>query len=150
MIGCGLRRAEVLRLEVDQIQQREGRWVIPDMLGKGKRLRTVPVPAAVKVRVEEWIVAADLYRGRIFRPVNKADHVVGTSIADEKAIWQVVLKYAKATSLGKLSRTTCAAPAPSFAVKRVAISNKFNCSSGTPRFRLPSGTWGRNRTSLRQ
>lgn len=112
LIGCGLRRAEVLRLEVDQIQQRVGRWVIPDMRGKGNRLRTVPVPAAVKVRVEEWIVAADLYQGRIFRPVNKADRIVGPSIADEKAIWQVVLKYAKATSLGKLSphdlRRTCA------------------------------------------
>jgi site-specific recombinase XerD len=112
LIGCGLRRAELLSLAIDQIQQREGRWVIPDMLGKGKRIRTVPVPAAVKVRVEEWIVAADLFKGKIFRPVNKADRVVGDAIADEKAIWQVVLKYAQATSLGKLSphdlRRTCA------------------------------------------
>jgi integrase len=57
-------------------------------------------------------VAADLFKGRIFRPVNKADRVVGDAIADEKAIWQVVLKYAQATSLGKLSphdlRRTCA------------------------------------------
>jgi integrase len=35
LIGCGLRRAELLSLEIDQIQQREGRWVIPDLLGKG-------------------------------------------------------------------------------------------------------------------
>jgi integrase len=66
----------------------------------------------VKVRVEEWIVAADLFEGQIFRPVNKADRVVGDAIADEKAIWHVVLKYAHATSLGKLSphdlRRTCA------------------------------------------
>jgi hypothetical protein len=45
------------------------------------------VPAAVKVRIEEWIVAADIYEGRIFRPMNKADRVVGTAIADEKTIW---------------------------------------------------------------
>jgi site-specific recombinase XerD len=43
LIGCGLRRAEILSLEVDQIQQHEGRWVIPDLVGKGKRRRTVPV-----------------------------------------------------------------------------------------------------------
>jgi integrase/recombinase XerD len=30
LICCGLRRGELLRLEVDQITQREGRWVIPD------------------------------------------------------------------------------------------------------------------------
>jgi integrase len=33
LICCGLRRAELLRLEVDHIQQREGRWVIPDLRG---------------------------------------------------------------------------------------------------------------------
>jgi integrase len=51
----------VLNLEVDEIQQREGRWVIPDLVGKGGRLRTVPVPSWVKVRIEEWVLAADLY-----------------------------------------------------------------------------------------
>jgi integrase len=75
-------------------------------------LRTVAVPAAVKVRIEEWTVAADTYEGKIFRPVNKADRVAGIGIADEKAIWQVVAHYAQATSLGKLAphdlRRTCA------------------------------------------
>jgi site-specific recombinase XerD len=60
LVGCGLSRAELLSLTVDQIEQREGRWVIPDLTGKGNRRRTVPVPAAVKIRVEEWILAADL------------------------------------------------------------------------------------------
>jgi len=50
LVGCGLRRAELLSLEVDQIEQREGRWVIPDLAGKGNRRRTVPVPAAVNPR----------------------------------------------------------------------------------------------------
>jgi integrase/recombinase XerD len=86
LICCGLRRGELLRLEVDQIQQREGRWVIPDVAGKGSRLRTVTRPAAVQVRIEEWIGAAEIYQGRIFRPINKADRLVGKSIADEKAI----------------------------------------------------------------
>jgi hypothetical protein len=52
------------------------------------------------------------YEGKIFRPVNKADRVAGEAIADEKAIWQVVVHYAQATSLGKLAphdlRRTCA------------------------------------------
>jgi integrase len=114
LIGCGLRRAEILSLEVDQIQQREGRWVIPDLVGKGKRRRTVPVPSWVKVRIEEWVLAAelDVRKGKLFRPVNKGGKVAGQALSDEKAIWYIVLKYAKATSLGKLSphdlRRTCA------------------------------------------
>ena len=60
LLGCGLRRGELLALEVNQIEQRDGRWVIPDLVGKGNRRRTVPVPAAVKIRVEEWVLAAEL------------------------------------------------------------------------------------------
>jgi integrase/recombinase XerD len=115
LIGCGLRRAELLSLEVGSIQQREGRWVIPDLAGKGKRRRTVPVPAWVKVRIEEWVLAAELDLtggGMLFRRVAKSGLVAGGAIQDEKAVWDIVLKYAKATSLGKLSphdlRRTCA------------------------------------------
>src|SRR6516162_3288269 len=34
LIGCGLRRGELLALRVDSIQVREGRWVMADLLGK--------------------------------------------------------------------------------------------------------------------
>jgi integrase len=44
--------------------------------------------------------------------VNKGGRVTGEFIADEKAVWQMVLKYARETALGKLSqhdlRRTCA------------------------------------------
>jgi site-specific recombinase XerD len=48
LLGCGLRRSEVVGLTVDQLQIREGRWVILDLIGKGRRLRTVPVPSMVQ------------------------------------------------------------------------------------------------------
>jgi integrase/recombinase XerD len=31
LLGCGLRRAELLRIKVEDLQQREGRWVLPDL-----------------------------------------------------------------------------------------------------------------------
>ena len=34
LIGCGLRRGEMLALRVDSIQLREEHWVIADLLGK--------------------------------------------------------------------------------------------------------------------
>jgi len=45
LIGCGLRRGELLSLRVDSIQSREERWVIADLLGKAGHIRTVPIPA---------------------------------------------------------------------------------------------------------
>src|ERR1051326_3772105 len=41
LVGCGLRREELAGLEIERIQQREGRWCIVDLAGKGKRIRTV-------------------------------------------------------------------------------------------------------------
>jgi site-specific recombinase XerD len=116
LVGCGLRRTELLSLTVNQIEQRDGRWVIPDLVGKGNRRRTVPVPAAVKIRIEEWILAAGLDigkpGGRLFRPISKAGKLTGNSMQDEKGIWHIVVQYARQTSLGRLSphdlRRTCA------------------------------------------
>ena len=52
LIGCGLRRAELVTLTIEGIQQREARWVIPDLLGKGGRpapspSRPVSKPASI-------------------------------------------------------------------------------------------------------
>lgn len=48
LLGCGLRRGELLALRLDWIQQREEHWVIADLVGKGGHVRTVPMPAWVK------------------------------------------------------------------------------------------------------
>jgi len=56
LIGCGLRRGELLALRVEE------RWVIADLLGKAGHIRTVPIPAWVRAGVEKWIEAsADRY-----------------------------------------------------------------------------------------
>jgi len=44
LLGAGLRREEIVSLEVENIQQRDGRWRIADLIGKRKRIRTVPIP----------------------------------------------------------------------------------------------------------
>ena len=45
LVGCGLRRGELLALRVDSIQSREEHWVIADLLGKAGHIRTVPIPS---------------------------------------------------------------------------------------------------------
>ncbi len=112
LLGCGLRRAELLRIDIEDLQQREGRWVLPDMEGKGNRIRTVTVPAGVKTRIDAWLAAAGIEEDRLFRPVNRSGAIAGDEIRDEKAVWRLVMRYAAATELGKLAphdlRRTCA------------------------------------------
>jgi site-specific recombinase XerD len=56
LIGCALRRGELVGLTVADLEQRDGRAVFVDISGKGGRIRTVPVPdwcrTAPKTRTE--------------------------------------------------------------------------------------------------
>jgi integrase len=51
-VGCALRRRELAALELEDIQQREGRWVIVDLQGKGGRVRTVAIPIWLKQGID--------------------------------------------------------------------------------------------------
>jgi site-specific recombinase XerD len=89
LIGCGLRRDELAHLCIDQIQQRDGRWVIVDLAGKGNRVRTVAIPAWAKVMVNDWIAAALIASGFLLRPIDKCDHIIGKSMTAE-SIYKIV------------------------------------------------------------
>ena len=47
LVGCGLRRGELLALRVDSIQSRVEHWVIADVLGYAGQIRSVPCPSWV-------------------------------------------------------------------------------------------------------
>ena len=72
LLTCGLRRHEVVALTLDHLQQREEHWAVVDLVGKAGHMRTVPVPDWVKNELDEWLAAAAIVRGRLFRRVNKA------------------------------------------------------------------------------
>jgi integrase len=57
LLGCGLRRSELVGLETDEIQTRQDHWAIVDLIGKGRRVRTVPIPHWVKKAVDRWVGA---------------------------------------------------------------------------------------------
>ena len=69
----------------------------------GNRVRTVTVPAGVKTRIDAWLEASGITKDRLFRPVSKGGELAGTEIRDEKAVWRLVMRYAKTSDLGKLA-----------------------------------------------
>ena len=92
LIGAGLRRAEAAALTFDHIQQRDGRWVIVDLVGKHERVRTVPIPGWCKVAIDVWAEGMQLYSGRVLRPLNRAGRISGPALTVE-AIFQIVKSY---------------------------------------------------------
>jgi integrase len=60
LTGCALRRNELATLDIETIQLREGRWVLADLEGKGRRVRTVAVPVWVKHGTNAWMSAGRL------------------------------------------------------------------------------------------
>lgn len=95
LIGCGLRRAEAASLSFDHIQQRDGRWVLIDLIGKRDKVRSVPMPNWAKIAIDDWSKSAEVSEGLIFRAVNKGDNVVGSGITPQ-AIYNIIVGYAKA------------------------------------------------------
>ena len=57
LLGCGLRRRELAGLTLESLQRREERWAIVDLIGKGRHIRTVPVPNWVKETLDAWLTA---------------------------------------------------------------------------------------------
>jgi integrase len=110
LIGCGLRRTEAASLKLEDIQLREGHWVIADLNGKGGHIRTVPMPDWVKRSVDEWALAT-ITSGPLFRAINKAGRVWGNGFTP-KVIWSIVKEGAVGCGLTGLAphdlRRTCA------------------------------------------
>jgi site-specific recombinase XerD len=111
LIGCGLRRGELLALTLESVQQREEHWVIADLVGKSGHVRTVPIPHWVKSAVDAWTTAAAITEGRVFRAINKAGRIWGDGMS-AKVLWDVVRAAAAHAGIEKVAphdlRRTCA------------------------------------------
>ncbi len=111
LFGCGFRRSELVGLELDEIQMRQGHWAVVDLIGKGGHIRTVPIPAWVKVALDQWIRAARVTEGRIFRAVARTGKVWGRGIS-QNVVWYVVKSCCERAGLEHIAphdlRRTCA------------------------------------------
>ena len=111
LVGCALRRKELASLSTEDIQLRENRWVLIDLVGKGRRIRTVAVPLWVKHGINTWMTAAAIEDGRLLRSIRKGGKKIGEGLSDW-AVWSVVEQSAKQIGIERFGahdlRRTCA------------------------------------------
>jgi site-specific recombinase XerD len=111
LLGCGLRRAELIGLKLAHLQQRDDHWAIIDLFGKGGHVRSVPVPDWVKAALDDWLNVARIDAGLVFRCVTHSGTVWGSGIS-EKVVWWVVRQCAKKAAIDRVAphdlRRTCA------------------------------------------
>jgi integrase len=107
-------------------------WVIVDMVGKGGRLRTVPVPTWCKGLIDVWIHDTGVTEGKLFRRFSKngtrQDEGVTTDV-----VWYAVKRYAKRIGIAIWHPTIFVALAPASATRPEANSNRFSSSLVTRR-----------------
>ena len=111
LLGCGLRRRELIDLTLDHIQRRVDHWAIVDLVGKGGHIRTIPMPDWVKQIVDTGSARRGLRTVEFFRCVSRRGVVWGTKIT-EKVVWHIVKEYAERLGVSKLAphdlRRSCA------------------------------------------
>lgn len=111
LLGCGLRRAELVAVKIEDFELREEHWVLADLIGKGRHMRTIPVPFWVKTAVDQWTSSAELQSGLLFRAISKTGRVSNSGFTP-KVIWSIVRETAKECGIGLIAphdlRRTCA------------------------------------------
>jgi integrase len=84
LFGCGFRRSELVGLQVDEIQMRQGHWAVVDLIGKGGHIRTVPIP--------EWVKAATR---SVKNPSVSASRFVPLSVEPKYGLFDRFARYAR-------------------------------------------------------
>ena len=136
LFGCGFRRSELVSLELDDIQMRQGHWAVVDLIGKGGHIRTVPIPNWVKAALDQWVRAANVTEGKIFRRVARMGKVWGSGLS-QNVVWMGSGIAVREQVWTILHRTTYAGLVRSCATTAAVSWSRFNSYSVMRRSQTP-------------
>ncbi|HME00312.1 MAG TPA: site-specific integrase [Terriglobia bacterium] len=110
LVGCALRRGELVGLTIEDVQPRDQRWVLLDLKGVHGRHRTVALPIWVKQALDTWLQSSRISEGPIFRAVDRDGKVSDRPIS-QQTVLQIVVTSGRAVGLDvrpRDLRRTCA------------------------------------------
>jgi len=83
-------------------QLRDARWVIVDLIGTGRRVRTVPMPNWTKHTIDAWTTAAGINDGFVFRRTTKGGRVAAAGMT-ARSIFRMVNRGGVSIDVAKLA-----------------------------------------------
>ncbi len=92
LYGCGLRRSELVGLDVTDYVPKDGALHVRS--GKGNKARTNYATGGARTALETWIKARGKLPGPLFCPVNKGGKIDSRRLTDQ-AVRKILLKRAK-------------------------------------------------------
>ena len=105
MLYTGLRRVELVSLTVGHLQEREGYWLIVDLVGKRGRVRSIKLSRAVKTLIDEWLASSGrgmMLKSPVFVPLGRAQQPIERQLTPQ-SIFNLVKKYGKAIGQAELA-----------------------------------------------
>lgn len=93
LFAGGLRRAELCNLLISSISPTNGAWSLVDIIGKRNKVRSVPMNDETHAALTDWLQAAEITEGRVFRPMMEG-RLAGDSLRPNK-IWDKIRRYTK-------------------------------------------------------
>lgn len=112
LAGAALRRSEASGLTFEHIQERDGVWLIANLVGKRNKTRSVPLSPWVKRNIDKWSDQAGIDTGRILRAVGQNGYLTGsvrtrgggmtTGGLSPKAIYKIVIRIADCAGIKRL------------------------------------------------
>jgi integrase len=131
LVGAGLRRSELAGLNCEDIQQRQGRWLVVDLKGKHGRVRSVPLPDWAESMKSAWQNAAQVTGGALFRAVTRHGRVSSSRLSAQ-AVFAIVKECS--VELGTIVRPhDLRRTFASWHTVAMHRSNRSNSRWGTPR-----------------
>jgi site-specific recombinase XerD len=99
LYGIGLRRSELVQLDVADFDSRDG---VLTIRGKGNQARTAYVVEEARTVLERWLRVRGIAPGPMFFPVTKSGHLVLKRLTCE-GIAQILMKRARAANVERFS-----------------------------------------------
>ena len=100
LYGCGLRRSEVVALELKDYNKEEGSLTI--RAAKGNKDRMVYLPVGAQQALDKWIRARGKKAGPLFIPINKGGRILQGRMAGQ-AVLKLLRRRARAAGVATFS-----------------------------------------------
>lgn len=100
LLGCGLRRAEVAQITMENLNMEAGKIRV---LGKGNKERFAYLTSEVKARIHAWLAVRGADPGWLFSRIRRGGHIELTNPLDPASVGRIVDNARKKSGIERIT-----------------------------------------------